>query len=129
MMTNEQYLKRAEEVLSNPRDQKKEVQALQDTMYVLGGKWRLLIINSICNGNRRFRDIQRSIPGITTRMLSRELKDMEANQLIKRTVTPATPVRVEYSETDYCLSFGAIILEMISWGQQHRERLMQSQPD
>ncbi|RZM07479.1 MAG: transcriptional regulator, partial [Pedobacter sp.] len=67
--------------------------------------------------------IERSIPGITTRMLSRELKDMEINRLIKRTVTPTIPVTVEYSETDYCLSFGSIILEMIQWGKEHRERL------
>lgn len=119
----EAQLKKASEVLSDPRNQKEEVQALQDTMYVMGGKWRLLIINSICNGNKRFREIERSIPGLSTRMLSRELKDMEANQLIKRTVTPTTPVVVEYSETDYCLSFGAIILEMIAWGKKHRERM------
>ena len=56
-------------------------------------------------------------------MLSRELKDMEANQLIKRTVTDAKPLMVEYEETDYCLSFGGIILEMISWGKKHRERI------
>jgi DNA-binding HxlR family transcriptional regulator len=112
------------EVLSNPRNQKDEVQALQDTIYVLGGKWRLPIINSICNGNRRFREIERSIPGITTRMLSRELKEMEANQLIKRTVIATTPVTVEYSPTEYCRSFGDIILEMIKWGKNHRERLM-----
>lgn len=111
------------EILSDPRNQKDEVQALQDTIYVLGGKWRLPIINAICNGNRRFREIERSIPGITTRMLSRELKDMEANQLLKRTVQPTTPVTVEYSPTDYCHSFGNIILEMIKWGKDHRERL------
>ncbi|MDN3551230.1 winged helix-turn-helix transcriptional regulator [Mucilaginibacter aquaedulcis] len=73
------------------------------------------IINSLCNGNKRFRDIERSIPGITTRMLSRELKEMEANQLLKRTVTADTPVSVEYTVTDYCQSFGEIILEMIKW--------------
>jgi DNA-binding HxlR family transcriptional regulator len=122
-MSNEDLVRKSGEILSDPRNQKEEIQALQDTMYVMGGKWRLMIINSICNGNRRFRDIQRSIPGITTRMLSRELKDMEANKLIKRTVKPSTPVLVEYSETDYCLSFGAIILEMIRWGKQHREKI------
>ncbi|MCE7039136.1 helix-turn-helix domain-containing protein [Dyadobacter sp. CY312] len=126
---NEEQIRKAGEILSDPRNQKQEVQALQDTMYVIGGKWRLLIINSICNGNRRFRDIQRSIPGITTRMLSKELKDMEANQLIKRTVTPDTPVLVEYTETDYCMSFGGIILEMISWGKQHREKVMKDQSE
>ena len=59
--------KQAKKILSFPRSQPEEVQALQDTIYVIGGKWRLPIINSICNGNKRFRDIQRSIPGITTR--------------------------------------------------------------
>jgi DNA-binding HxlR family transcriptional regulator len=111
------------EVLSYPRVQKDEVQALQDTIYVIGGKWKLPIINSLCNGNTRFREIERSIPGITTRMLSRELKEMEANQLIKRTVIDTTPVIVAYSPTDYCHSFGDIILEMIKWGKDHRERL------
>jgi len=113
----------AVEVLSNPRNQQEEIQALQDTLYVLGGKWKLPIINSICNGNKRFRDIERSIPGITTRMLSKELKEMTANQLIKRTVIDDTPVSIEYTSTDYCRSFGDIILEMIKWGKAHRKRL------
>jgi DNA-binding HxlR family transcriptional regulator len=122
-MEEDKRLKLAAEVLSEPRNQREEVQALQDTLYVLGGKWKLPIINSICNGNKRFRDIERSIPGITTRMLSLELKEMEANDLIKRTVTPTTPVLVEYTATEYCYSFGDIILEMIKWGKEHRARL------
>jgi DNA-binding HxlR family transcriptional regulator len=115
---------KASEILSSPRNQKEEVQALQDTIYVIGGKWKLPIINSLCNGNKRFRDIERSIPGITTRMLSRELKEMEANKLVKRTVTADRPVLVEYTVTNYCQSFGEIILEMIKWGKDHRKRLM-----
>ena len=121
--TNMTKQEKAAEILSNPRNQKEEIQALQDTIYVIGGKWKLPIINSLCNGNKRFRDIERSIPGITTRMLSRELKEMEANKLLKRTVTPDTPVLVEYTVTDYCQSFGDIILEMIKWGKQHREKI------
>ncbi|MFD2933987.1 winged helix-turn-helix transcriptional regulator [Spirosoma flavum] len=105
------------------RNQTQEIQALQDTIYVLGGKWRLPIINSICNGNKRFREIERSIPGITTRMLSRELKDMEANKLITRTVYPDTPVLVEYESTDYCKTFSPIILAMIDWGIAHRKKV------
>src|ERR1700761_4560581 len=116
-------MKATENILSDPRNQAEEVRALQDTIYVIGGKWKLPIINSICNGNHRFREIERSIPGITTRMLSRELKDMEANKIIKRTVIPTTPVTVEYSATDYCFSFGDIILEMIKWGKDHREKI------
>ena len=74
-METEKRNQMAAEVLANPRNQQEEIQALQDTLYVLGGKWKLPIINSICNGNKRFRDIERSIPGITTRMLSKELKE------------------------------------------------------
>lgn len=124
-----QRLNTMREPLPNPRNHKKEVESLQATLYVLGGKWRLLIINSICNGNKRFRDIQRSIPGITPRMLSRELKDMETCQLITRTVFATIPVTVEYSETDYCLSFAPIIFEMIMWGEQHKENTNQEPYD
>jgi len=105
------------------RNQADEVQALQDTLYVIGGKWKLPIINSICNGNKRFREIERSIPGITTRMLSKELKEMELNKLVTRTVHADSPVLVEYNSTPYCASFGNIILAMIDWGKQHREVL------
>lgn len=122
-MDHQRYAELADKVLSNPRNQQEEVQALQDTIYVIGGKWKLPIINSICSGNKRFREIERSIPGITTRMLSRELKEMEANHLIKRTVIPTTPVTVEYTSTAYCYSFGGIILEMINWGKEHREKI------
>ena len=103
------------------RDQTEELRALQDTLYFIGGKWRLPIINSICNGNRRFREIERSIPGITTRMLSKELKEMEMNKLVKRTVYDEVPVLVEYEPTEYCRSFGKIIMEMINWGREHRK--------
>jgi DNA-binding HxlR family transcriptional regulator len=111
------------EALSEPRNQKQEVQALQDTIYVIGGKWKLPIMNSICNGNKRFREIERSIPGITTRMLSRDLRDLEANKIIKRAVTATSPQTVEYSATEYCFSFGDIILEMIKWGKNHRKHI------
>ena len=103
------------------RNQSEELRALQDTLYFIGGKWRLPIINSICNGNRRFREIERSIPGITTRMLSKELKEMEMNKLVKRTVYDDSPVLVEYAPTEHCRSFGGIIMEMINWGKAHRK--------
>lgn len=109
------------------RNQKEEVQALQDTLHVLGGKWKLPIINSICNGNKRFREIERSIPGITTRMLARELKIMELNNLIKRTEDPDAEIQILYESTDYCQSFGPVILEMIKWGKEHRRTIIKGQ--
>lgn len=116
-------MKKVTSILSGPRNQAEEVQALQDTIYVIGGKWKLPIINAICNGNTRFRDIERSVPGLTSRMLSRELKEMELNGLIKRLEDPNSPMKVEYRSTEYCKSFGHIILEMISWGKAHRKRI------
>lgn len=94
--------------------------ALQDAIYVIGGKWTLLVMTAICSGNKRFRDIQRSVPGITPRMLTKELRDMEMNNLIVRTVYDDSPVSVEYTSTHYCSTFAPIVKEMIAWGKKHR---------
>jgi DNA-binding HxlR family transcriptional regulator len=98
-------------------------QALQDTVYVIGGKWRLQVLYSIYMGNRRFREIERSIAGITTRMLSKELKTMEVNKLITRTVYPTTPVTIEYTATEYSTSLIKVVETMIEWGLEHREKI------
>lgn len=107
------------------RNQVEELRALQDTLYFIGGKWRIPIINSLCNGNKRFREIERSITGITTRMLSKELKDMELNKLVNRKVYPDSPVLIEYLPTAYCRTFGNIIQEMINWGREHRKVIIE----
>lgn len=98
-------------------------QALQDTIYIVGGKWRIQVLYSIYTGNKRFREIERSIPGITTRMLSKELKSMELNKLINRTVYPTTPVAIEYTATEYSKSLIDVIDAMINWGLNHREKI------
>lgn len=98
-------------------------QALQDTLYVIGGKWRIQVLYSIYMGNKRFREIERNIPGITTRMLSKELKAMEMNKLIDRNVYPTTPVSVEYTVTKYSESLFEIVEAMINWGLKHREKI------
>ena len=108
------------------RNEAEELRALQDTLYFIGGKWRLPIINSLCNGNKRFREIERSIPGITTRMLSKELKEMELNKLVCRTVYTDTPVLVEYVPTEHCRSLGRVIEEMIRWGRNHRSIVLKA---
>ena len=70
---------------------------------MIGGKWKLPIIHSICKGNKRFTDIQHSIPGITKRMLSRSLKELEDNKLIARNVDPDFTSVIEYEFTQYAL--------------------------
>lgn len=105
-------------------DLEENIKALQDTIYVIGGKWKLPIIHSLCNGNKRFKDIERSIPGITTRMLSRNLKELEENKLITRTADVNVPTQVAYEFTDYSSEYGLLIGEMIKWGKNHRQRII-----
>ena len=80
-----------------------------------------LLSTQFATATAAFREIERSIPGITTRMLSKELKEMEMSKLVKRNVYADTPVLVEYEPTEHCRSFGKVIQEMINWGKSHRE--------
>jgi DNA-binding HxlR family transcriptional regulator len=101
-----------------------DMKSVQDTLYVLSGKWKMLIILSLRNGNKRYREISRSIPGITLRMLSKELKEMELNKLVVRTVYTAPSVLVEYTLTEYSETLWPIVSEMIRWAKDHRKVIM-----
>ncbi|WP_129750006.1 winged helix-turn-helix transcriptional regulator [Flavobacterium beibuense] len=108
------------------KDQQLEAsRALMDTIYVIGGKWKLPILYSICNGNTRFKDIEQSIPGITNRMLSRNLKELEENQLIIRKFGNDSSV-YEYHFTEYSKEYGDLIYQMIKWGKAHKKRIIES---
>ena len=100
-----------------------KVKAIQDTMYVIGGKWKLPVILSIYSGNKRFNDISNSIPKITNRVLSKELKHLEENLLVKRAVIDDYPVRIEYSVTDYAFGLDEIVKPMESWGKKHKKKI------
>ena len=104
----------------------RSLSAIQDTLYVLGGKWKLPIIIALFSGPQRFRELQRSLETITPKVLSKELKDLELNEFIIRTVYPTTPVTVEYQATEYSQSLGDVLFAMRNWGEQHRARLKQT---
>ena len=97
---------------------------VSDDIQILSGKWKLPIIISLSFGNKRFSEIAKDIPKITDRMLSKELRELEMNQLIKRTVYDTVPVTVEYSMTEYGESLDPVIMELAKWGKQHRKRIM-----
>jgi len=97
---------------------------VRDALDFLSGKWKLPIIISLSFGNKRFKELSADVQGITDKMLSKELRDLEQNQLVKRTVYDSVPVRVEYSLTDYGSSLDKVIVELRSWGVQHRKRIM-----
>ncbi|RYD90010.1 MAG: transcriptional regulator [Sphingobacteriales bacterium] len=95
-----------------------------DALEVLRGKWKLAIIVSLLYGTKRFGQISADIPKITDRMLSKELKDLEINQLVKRTIHNTFPVTVEYSLTEHGESLRGIIGELHQWGQKHRDHII-----
>lgn len=96
---------------------------MKDTLELLSGKWKLPIILSLMEGNKRFSEMARDIEGITDKMLSKELRDLEANQMVKRTVYDSVPVVVEYSITEYGRTLKPLIGELWKWGSQHRKRI------
>ncbi|WP_242649244.1 winged helix-turn-helix transcriptional regulator [Aequorivita soesokkakensis] len=96
---------------------------VRDTLDVIGGKWKILIIISLWEGNKHFREIERSIPKLSTKVLSKELKDLEENQLITRTVLNGFPVRTEYKPTKHSRTLEKVILELQHWGINHRKEM------
>jgi len=97
--------------------------AIQDTLEVIHGKWKLLILMTLQSGPMRFKQLAREI-GITPRMLSRELQDLEMNHLVSRTVLQTRPVSVEYATTEYGLTFREVLEAMRDWGVKHRRKII-----
>jgi len=96
---------------------------LQDTLEVVGGKWKLVLISILRGGKLKFRELSREA-GISPRVLSKELKDMEMHALVTRTVQDTKPVTVEYELTAYSETLSELIIAMHTWGKQHREKLI-----
>ncbi|MCS3800801.1 winged helix-turn-helix transcriptional regulator [Niastella sp. OAS944] len=106
-------------------EHRKEMKAIQDSMDVLSGKWKISIISSICLYNkRRFSDILNDVVGISNKMLSKELRELETNKLIKRTVLDTQPVTVQYELTAHGKTLQTIIKDLTVWGIQHRKEII-----
>ncbi|SHM71757.1 transcriptional regulator, HxlR family [Mucilaginibacter sp. OK098] len=88
---------------------------------MLSGHWKLPIIVSLSFGAKRFKEISRNVPGITDWMLSKELKDLEVNKLVTRTVLDTFPPTVNYTITQHARSLDKLLLELLEWGLRHRE--------
>ena len=101
--------------------------AVQDTLDVIGGKWKILILLTLSDGPRRFKQLANEI-GITPRMLSKELQEMEGNKLIDRKILTTKPVGIEYSITEHGLSFQHVMEAMRDWGLKHRNKIMSRKP-
>lgn len=99
--------------------------ALTDTMNVVSGKWKLPIIAALFYQKNRFKDLLESIEGTTPRMLSKELKELEINGIIKRKINTRPSILVEYTLTESGKKIIDAIDAMIDWGLAHRKGEMQ----
>jgi len=100
------------------------VLAIKDALEALEGRWKLLIMLSLSGGNKRFKEMSREIAGITDKTLSKELKLLEANKLITRTVYDTFPPTVEYSITQHGKSLEIVLDALYQWGQEHRKEVI-----
>ncbi|UGY19449.1 winged helix-turn-helix transcriptional regulator [Bradyrhizobium septentrionale] len=86
---------------------------------VLAGKWKGDILWQLVDRKRRFGELRQSIPGVTQHMLTTQLRDLEANGLVKRTVYPEVPPRVEYEMTPSARALKPVFDELYRWAQEH----------
>jgi DNA-binding HxlR family transcriptional regulator len=102
-----------------------KLKATRDTLEVIQGKWRIPIIISLEYGKKRFGEIQKDIVDISPKMLSQELKELEINKIIIRTVYDSSPVTVEYSLTPLGRSMKPLLQEVLNWGLHFRKELIE----
>jgi DNA-binding HxlR family transcriptional regulator len=86
---------------------------------LIGGKWKSVILFRLMEGTQRFNQLQRLIPTITRRMLTLQLRELEEDQLILRTVYPEVPPRVEYSLTELGMTLKPLLIGLRQWGEIH----------
>ena len=112
-------------VLDSTCTKEDELLAARDTISVLSGKWKIQLITTLrCGGALQFMEILRIVQGIGTKMLARELQDLETNLLVKRSVMETRPVTVKYELTPHGLTLERIINEMRIWGRAHRREVI-----
>lgn len=97
--------------------------AIRDTLDVVGGKWKLVLISVLQNGKKGFNELSRDA-GISPRILSKELQEMEMNGLVSRDVRPTKPVTVQYELTPYSQTLNEVLTAMEKWGHEHRQKIV-----
>jgi len=100
--------------------------SIGDALYAIGGKWKLRVIAALREGCLRFNEIQRSVEGISPRVLSNELKELELNGFVTRTVIDKTPVVVQYQITEYAGTLTQVLNALADWGSMHRATIRKS---
>lgn len=103
----------------------KRIRALDDTMDLLNGKWKVSILARLCNRPMRYSELLKDVTGISGKVLSRELKDLEMNGLINREVSQISkPPAVTYEISAYGMSLRELTDSIADWGLKHRDRMI-----
>jgi len=89
--------------------------------HIIGGQWSLVICSWLLSGKLRFGELKRRLPNITERMLTLQLRKLEANNIVKRTVYAEVPPKVEYELTPIGYELGSIIKQLENWGDKHKK--------
>lgn len=94
------------------------------TLDVIGGKWKSVILYHLIDGTKRFGELKRLYPKISQRILTLQLRELESDQIIKRTVYPEVPPKVEYSLTEFGKTLTPLVKELKSWGQKYNDKVI-----
>lgn len=108
---------------SDKENIKERTLALRDTMDLLGGKWKICILRNLSFGTMRFKDLQETVVGISPKVLSKALYDLEQNLLITRTVNNTKPVTVSYAVTKHAKETIPVINALLDFGLKHRKEI------
>src|SRR6476620_9942996 len=95
---------------------KASLKSIGDALYAIGGKWKLRIIVALNSDNKRFNELQRLVEGISAKVLSAELKELELNGFVRRNIFTSTPVIVEYELTEYATTLSSVLQTLGEWG-------------
>ena len=110
----------AEEMFAEPIATKERLSCpVEATLEVIGGRWKVLILRQLMPGVRRFNELHRSLHGITQKMLTQQLRELEADGLIHREVYLQVPPKVEYSLTQTGKTLVPVLKAMHEWGEQY----------
>ena len=96
---------------------------VETTLTLIGDKWKVLILRDLMTGTKRFGELKRTVGGVSQKVLTAQLRDMEAKGLVSRTVYPEVPPRVEYSLTELGRSLKPILDALQHWGEDYRTRI------
>jgi DNA-binding HxlR family transcriptional regulator len=102
---------------------KSKLNSIADALYAIGGKWKLRLIVALMEGNKRFNELQRLVEGISAKVLSTELKELELNGFVNRKVFTGIPVIIEYELSEYAQTLEGLLKALSEWGAMHREKV------